>query len=143
MIQAGQFDPELFRRWLIATQGKKMWNNRAEWLESQGVYLGRLYAKSKPHASAKEVGAFTRQTIKALQDEEAKHKEIVQEVKDEMDAKAAEATEALRARLKSRLLGPGRDVVLERLKWSIDNNYSRDAPAGGADAPPSEAFSSP
>jgi hypothetical protein len=99
MVQAGEFEPEVFRRWLIGTQAKKTWSTRGDWLESQAEYLTRLYKYRNPRASAKDVAAFTQTTVSRLKKEEADHKQIVEEVQAEMEEKKKLATDGLRARL--------------------------------------------
>jgi len=101
IVQAGEFVPEVFRRWLIKTQTKKVWNTRGEWLESQAEYLTRLYKYRNPRASSKDVSAFTNTTIARLKKEESDHKRIVGEVQAEMEGEKKLALDGLRARLTS------------------------------------------
>ena len=123
MVHAGDFAPEIFRGWLVSTQTKKMWDTRADWLESQATYLTRLYRHRHPRAGGKEISDFTQKTVAALRQEEADHKEIVEEVQDEMEATKASALVDLRARLKDCCAGPGAERSLARLRWAKANAY--------------------
>lgn len=99
MVETGDFEPEVFRRWLVQTQTKKMWDSRNAWLEGQAIYLTRLYKHRNPRASSAETREFTRRTQKALIDEEREYKRSVEEAEAEVEREKAEAVEDLRRRL--------------------------------------------
>jgi len=99
MVETGEFDPDVFRRWLVQTQNRKTWDTRKEWMESQAIYLSRMYKHRHPKASAKEMSEFTKRTVKALNEEEESHRKNVEEARAEVEKENAEVVAALRARL--------------------------------------------
>ncbi len=138
MVETGEFDPEVFRRWLVQTQKQTVWDNRHVWLEAQATYLTRLYKFRNPRASAKEMSAFTKRTVKTLSDEEESYQADVAESKEEVEKENAAAVDDLRQRLKAfcenrtapqlathlRRLASGCPEREERLRVALDDGPS-------------------
>lgn len=78
MVQAREFDAEVFERYLQKYGNKTMFRDRIEFLEAQGEYLVMAYQKQNRHKH-KNVKEYRAQIRKQLHDEDKEFTEKVEE----------------------------------------------------------------
>ena len=104
MLDGRQFNEKAFNKFL-RRHGKKMWNNRKEFVEAQADYLVLLYQESHPRYDTKRVREYRSSMIEHLLEEDRKFDEMKEETKKEVEIADEKAGKIRRKQLYEFLTG--------------------------------------